>query len=293
LKNLISYSLFGKEDRYWASIPFILIANELIYDGFINRFYVHKEVTENPLFKLFVEVANRTSKLEYEIIEEPYKATEPTTWRMRPLWDKDVEFLFCRDIDATPRSDERQATLLFQKSRFAIHGIRSYWTHQTKLMAGLCGFNVPRVRKVMVHYKSFEDYKNFGRKFVKHHCTEWQWGCDQHLLQIFFFAGRNGYYLTKQTLDTCLGSANVLPWFKCIRLPKEQYGAVSLEHINPEIIRICDSLVPYVGLPLTVESTYLRQALKIDCEMSRILNQVFSENPDLASYYKVEEVESV
>lgn len=288
MKKIISYALFGNESRYWASIPFILIANDLIYSDYISRFYISKDATENKLFKLFEEIILQTKKVEIEVINDKYIGTEPTMWRMKPLWDKSVELFICRDIDAVPRSDERRATLLFEQSPYAIHGIRSYWTHSTRLMAGLCGFKTAKVRRAISSYKNYEMYKMFGKKYVRDYCTEYQWGCDQHILQRFFFMGRHGQFLLRQTLDTLVGSAGIIPWFRAVRLPTEKYANISLDHINTEILQLCDSLVAYVGLPLTVENRHLRQALKIDCEMSNILKKIFADNKEIAEHYQIE-----
>lgn len=286
MKNIIAYSLFGTEERYWASIPFNLIANDLIYNGFISRFYVSKEIPNNRLFPILLE-AQKTGKVEVVVIDDDYIATEPTIWRMRPLWDVDVDLLYCRDMDAAPRSDERRATRLFESSDFVIHGIRSFWTHSTKLMAGLCGFKVPQVKRAIPQFRSFDSYKEYGKRFVRTACTNWEWGCDQHLLRTFFFAGRNGLHFRHHTLDTPLGTAGALSGVQLPTAPKEQYEAVSLSDINQEILDICDKLVPYVGLPITVENSYLRQALKIECEMSKSLDDIFSSNSTLAEHYQV------
>ncbi|MGH9048848.1 MAG: hypothetical protein ACRDY4_03870 [Acidimicrobiia bacterium] len=59
-------------------------------------------------------------------VDRVYAGTEPTLWRMLPLWDDEVDLWLCRDIDSVPTVDELRAVRVFARQESAaVHGIRS------------------------------------------------------------------------------------------------------------------------------------------------------------------------
>jgi len=187
MKKMLSYVLFGSNGRYWKNLPYILVANSAIYPTFTMRFYVHSECSTLLYFNLLKELSKVTDRVEMELIDIPYKNTQLTTWRMKPLWEDNIEFLFCRDIDYLINKLERSAVQFFLNSSKGIHGIRSYHLHTTPLMAGLCGFRREKViKKIKQIAFTFEDYLKWGEENVDYCKKGWIWGCDQALLKFFF-----------------------------------------------------------------------------------------------------------
>lgn len=181
MKKILSYVLWGSSGRYWNNIPYLLIANSYVYPDFITRIYVHKNSTGRSYFKSL----HLFNNVEVVVIDMPYMGTKLTTVRMIPLWEDDVEYLFCRDLDYALHSMEVKCVRHFiNQSECTIHNIRGCGSHRLPLMAGLCGF---KVKEVSVKHlaPTFDDYLKWGYKNVKG-CQKWQWECDQFLLRDFF-----------------------------------------------------------------------------------------------------------
>ena len=194
MKKVLSYCIWGTEPRYWSNIPYIIVANSALYDGFTMRFFVHKGCDSSEWFKLLLDISQSPVNVEIEIVDMDLVGTKFTVWRMKPLWDDDVDYLFCRDIDYTPLRIERQAVEYFtyDQNYCVIHGIRSHPGHTTILMAGMCGFNASIIRKeIKIICPDFNSYVKYGQETVQYCIDGWWWGCDQMLLRDFF--GKNNY----------------------------------------------------------------------------------------------------
>jgi len=66
---------------------------------------------------------------------------EAMLWRLKPLWDSDVEVTLCRDLDSLPTFRDRMCVegwLPIEK--YAIIGINDSVSHTAPLMGGMCGF---------------------------------------------------------------------------------------------------------------------------------------------------------
>lgn len=98
----------------------------------INRF------AEEKIIEL--RVINPTDKLE----------TQPISgigmlWRMLPIWENDVNYVFCRDLDSILTPRQMKFVLAFLKSNYNIHNILDNPSH-AGLMGGMCGFKAEYIR---------------------------------------------------------------------------------------------------------------------------------------------------
>ena len=113
MKNIISYSLyeqknkmfdrsghdsFSKEQfRYWTNIPFIYIVNNLYFNDFKTRYYVHNDLKNHQLYGV-LDKLSELENFELEFIDKEQVETAPSRWRLKCLWDSDI--CFCRDTDS-------------------------------------------------------------------------------------------------------------------------------------------------------------------------------------------------
>ena len=61
-------------------------------------------------------------------------------WRLKPLFEEDVEIVLCRDIDSIPTPRDRRAVEEFLTSGMEAHGIADSISHTSPLLGGMCGF---------------------------------------------------------------------------------------------------------------------------------------------------------
>lgn len=269
--NIISYSLFGDRLLYWRLIPLLIVANETFFPDFKMRFHVLSEIEQHPIYPLLKTLSEKTTMVELKIIEKPYKGLEPTIWRMMPLWDPDVHYLFSRDLDSLPCSEEIRAIRVFIKSGLLVHGIRSHPAHDIRLLAGLCGFKCPElVRKLGI---SFERYMSSNRSH-----KDGRRGCDQELLQIFF----SGFI--DQSLDSPIFKAGQVG-FEAVRLPKEMYDSIDLSNVNPVIQKICDENARYSGAVVGISNEAVKHALDAAGETGSLVKEVLKTNSALEAQY--------
>lgn len=295
MKNILSYVLYGRKDRYWAPVPMTLIVNSLIFSDFKMRFHIPPSILDHPFFSIIKRASKKTEFITYQIIDTPYKRTQPTLWRMMPLWDKKVKYMFCRDMDTIPMKDEVRSMRMFIKradsSKYMIHGIRSYKLHTTFLMAGLSGFHCERLRNEGVLLGSFEEYMNFAKKYNRQ-CPNWAWGCDQEALKNFFFIrNRRAKQLMRSTLDTPLDTApRFLRNFRATLMTQEECKQhISLAEIPHKhiLFSIAKRAEDFVGAPIYNKDAlkYLPQLLQIICPMTDVIKEVFKNNPTIKQYY--------
>lgn len=275
--NVISYVLFGDEEDkvFWDSIPFLLVVNTILLEGFHLRFYVHSDCQKFDGFPQLKEMSERFKHIEVIIVDRPYTGTEPTTWRLMPLWDTGVEYCFCRDVDSAPTIAEIKSMIAFMRSGHIIHSIRSHHLHTTSIMAGLCGFNCPALRNQDFFPPSFDDYVKMGGANTQ--CPDWVWGCDQELLRRFFHKeGRD--YLQRHTIDTPLGDAPIeLGGYNPIQLPQEKYDEVDLAELDQTVLNLCDNMMDYEGQAIHVRKEKTTSVLMIPRFIAENVREVYKD----------------
>jgi len=180
MKNLISYVLWGEEDKRWIDLTYAIVANSAIYPKYVSRFYIHESGKASKFYPFIVSLAEKFPELvEIEIINEPVVGTKLTCYRVKPIWEDDVNILLCRDLDHITNSMERKSVEWFVwDAKSLIHSIRSYRLHTVPYMAGLCSFKCPEVKALIIkNALTFQDYLNWGsRKLTV--CKNWDWNYD-------------------------------------------------------------------------------------------------------------------
>jgi hypothetical protein len=140
--NVIAYSLFGKPSGLYAnSVITVLYASRVLYPNWKIRLY-HDE-------NLGSDVKNICSELNVDLyfVKNDPKLCEGMLWRIKPLFDKDVKYLICRDVDSLPCPQDRFAVEEFVQNAGTFHNICASTSHSVPVMGGLCGFDAEEFRK--------------------------------------------------------------------------------------------------------------------------------------------------
>jgi hypothetical protein len=256
--NLISLVLFGAQDRYWNCLPGALIFHAGLYPDFRLRLHISRDVVSHRLFPFLREFARRLGRIDLVLVDRDYVGTEPTTWRMMPLWDPTVALMLSRDLDGAPRREELKAVRVFRRDDSTlIHGIRSYRLHNILLLAGLCGFKSPELGFFRKDIGSFSHYRAIYQRLG----LNGQYGCDQWMLKAAFTRHAD------RILDSRFGDAPPLDEPVATQSP-DVYDAVDLDAQALEDTRPA-----------------LQAMLELDTPVVRIFRQVLGEFPEAASHY--------
>lgn len=276
MRNVISYVLFGTEGRYWVNIPYVLVSNSVIYPEFCMKFYVHRESTRVPSFKLLEKTRDLfPNVVEIDMIDKSYQGTELTNWRLKPLWDEEIEVLLCRDLDHITNEPERRAVEYFLRHNTTkcIHGIRSYSLHTVPFLAGLCGFRCSTVRKVIKRITpTFQDYLTWGKTNIKKCKQGWEWGCDQALLRDFF--GNLDMY--KEAMDCPQFTAPLkITGFDPLVVMPHRYKNILVENCNMEVLKLSDSFAPgFTGQPVDATTEQTKKLITVaNNDMARAVSE--------------------
>lgn len=277
--NVISYVIFGDERVHWTAIPYILIANSLLYKDFNIILHHDTNALNHEVYPLLHQISEQYEKFKLIHMGEAI-GFMPTIWRMAPLWDRNNNFVLCRDLDAAPMTEEVRATYYFLESGFDIHSISSYKLHTTTLMAGLCGFNSKKLRDESWFPRVFEDYRNFRGH-------DWVWGCDQALLSSFFYAPDKVEITRKKTLYTPIQTAPLsFAHLMAISRSPEEYTNIVVPSEANEILSLSSKIHAFAASPFTrIGSNHVAAALEIKCEMANITKHILNNNKLISKYF--------
>ena len=283
MKTILSYVLFEqtgrkfdrsghdpfdkKPNRYWLNIPFILAINKYVLKNSITRIYMPKNIESHPLFPLIKEFSENLDNFEIELIDKQYSLTEPSIWRTKALWEDNVNFVFFKDIDSIITRKEVQSMLFFMNSGFLMHNIRSIRQHNgegTSLMAGLSGYNIPKLKEELPMPPSFENYLKFYENTIGNPA----WGCDQETLINFFIRTRT-IRTTKKIMDTYIqgkGSrlGRVLPnrHHPVTSYNESMFSKINIPGVDNNIISLLDTISNWAGQPVNVSGPKTYHILK-------------------------------
>lgn len=135
-KKVISFSLWGNEDKYCIGAIRNVQLQELIYPGWICRFYI--DVITVPH-----ELINRLDKMGCEIIlrkNEYYGLyASGKFWRHSVMVDSSVDRFIVRDADSRLSLREKKYVDQWIKSGKTLHIMRDHPHHGHRIMGGMWG----------------------------------------------------------------------------------------------------------------------------------------------------------
>jgi hypothetical protein len=151
--KLVTVSLFGAAHAEYAKyLPAFMRGHLNVFplrEGWRLRFYVDSEVAKNAAGKLIRRYAQEglcESVIMYGLTTATPPLCKAMLWRVDPVFDAKVDYVFCRDLDAPPMPRDRACCESFMASRAAVHTIHDNEQH-VGVMGGLCGFWAPEFRK--------------------------------------------------------------------------------------------------------------------------------------------------
>ena len=277
MKNIISYVLWGDDEKRWIDLTYAIVANSAIYPNFVSRFYIHESGKASRFYPFVVSLAEKFPKLvEIEIINEPVVGTKLTCYRVKPVWEDDVDILLCRDLDHITNIPERKSVEWFiQHVDSLIYSIRAYSLHTVPYMAGLCAFRCLNVKPRIVRMApTFQDYLEWGSKNVKY-CKDWRWGCDQAILRDFF--GACGLY--KDSMDCPQFTAPLtLHDYPALLVKENVYKDVVLSQCNVAALVYSDSIAPsFTGQPYDAQITQILKLTEIvNSDISNLIKDFYA-----------------
>lgn len=253
-----------------------------MYPDFLTRFYVHIDFIKHPYANFLYQASRLSEQVELEVIDIPYQGTQLTTYRVKPLWEHEVDFVFCRDVDYALHSIERKSVDCFlNQTDCIVHDIRGYQTHNI-IPAGLCGFNVKEFFKIAKEIApTFKDYIEWGISNVPR-CVGWKWESEQLLIKHFLLQ----FNIEERILDCPQGSASLklrdMPDVKLCQV--SEYRHMKLEHCDKNIQQFIDSLYftptewnkfpPFIGRAWTCKFNHLMKLIALaNNKMSRLVEK--------------------
>lgn len=288
-QKIISYSLFEtkniqqrlhrdwdihrtEQDRYWYNIPAMYIANSIIYPDFTIKFYISENITTHPLYKILTRL-NKQDNFKLILIKNNYNNTEPTMWRMIPMWE-DTDILLCRDVDSLPTIREVLATKSFIESDYSIHTMRTHKNHNaqaTRMLAGLCGFKSNTINKNnIIKVKSFSEYYKFSTG---------GWGCDQNTLIDIFYNKIDDK--KKHFMDSPL-SSSVHPVNENVECGGTDFDSYDYKC---QILDYIDSSTIWSGEPIEFRKDKLVELLKHDYPECKLVSDILNNDSVLKEFY--------
>jgi len=148
--RVISYSLFGYgKDKaencfefncYLRGLMVNIRLQRLLFPDWRIRVHLDKQTYEG--FKRFWELLSEdvhTNAIDIVICEDA-PLTKAMLWRLKPMFDENVEVFICRDIEAPLMYKDVQAVTQWIDSTKVAHAITSSNSHNIPMMGGMIGF---------------------------------------------------------------------------------------------------------------------------------------------------------
>ena len=146
MTKVISFSLYGNKDLYCLGmIENIDIINRSYSDWKIYIYYHNI-----PQFILSI-LSNKDNTYLFECKSNGYN-WEGMFWRFYPLEDNDIDIMISRDADSRIFDREMELINLWIRSGKTFHVIRDHPAHDSIIMGGLFGINIPKLDQIQRYH---------------------------------------------------------------------------------------------------------------------------------------------
>lgn len=136
-------------------IPTTIRAHFAVWPDWELRIYHDRRVMEYPCWPWLERLAE-AKMLTLVDKGETRDLCYGMLWRMEPLFDPDVEYFICRDIDSLPMHRDRAMVEEFIASGATAHCILDSESHSGPYMGGMVGWNAPKLRAAL-NVKSLDE----------------------------------------------------------------------------------------------------------------------------------------
>lgn len=142
LKKYIVFQIWGNEPLFLIGLIENIKLSKIIYPDWKVRVY-YNNIPDHFLIRL--------KKFNIELLSEKVNdKIKYQIWRILPLFDKRVDIFICRDADSRLNYREKAAVDDWLESEKPLHIMRDHPTgHKTLILAGMCGFNNPIIKKTL------------------------------------------------------------------------------------------------------------------------------------------------
>lgn len=142
MKKIISFSLWGDNQKYTiGAIKNAKLTNE-IYPGWISRFYCGTSVPDEIINQL-----RNINNCEVVIMNEVGNWSG-MFWRFLPASESDVEVMLSRDCDSRLNLREKAAVDQWMNGFNSFHIMRDHPYHTAVILGGMWGVKYPRLKKM-------------------------------------------------------------------------------------------------------------------------------------------------
>lgn len=184
--KIISYSLFGygKErqancfdfNSYLRGLMVNMRLKRLLFPEWVIRLHLD-ESTYNGFIEFF-NLLQIESGLQIIICNDA-PLTKAMLWRMKPLFNTEVERVICRDLDSPLTYRDAQAVKQWEDSGKAAHAITDSVSHNLPMLGGMVGF----IKDNFVQRVGFNGWDNFVNQMGGYEVK----GADQDLLNRYVY----------------------------------------------------------------------------------------------------------
>ena len=289
-KRLITYSLFQSKhtrnyrvwddhvhelNRYWYNIPAIIVYNSVLYPDAQTKFFVDTHTINHELFSIL-----DSDFVTIEHIEDDFYNTEPSIWRMKPLWDDEVDCFFPRDVDSVPTKMEYAYTRYFiESTNYGFMTLRSHENHHHEegcdILAGLCGFRKSNLDQYPETYTEYFSKRNNG-----------SWSMDQGLL-LDTFLKHNSEKLKTIFLDAPIEKQSRKSFYPCA-VAKQDSIQMIIDDLTEEQKYLLDlnyHICSWSGEPVDYRKKYLLEMFKLENDVSMRVKEKIEQNDNLKRFY--------
>lgn len=161
-ENVVSFSLFGKSRRYLDGALLNIERYKLFFPEFVCRFYISRDL---PLS--FVEELQKEN-CELCIMDAEGIDLTYTFWRFLAADDINKKIFLIRDIDSAASEQERTLYEEWLASGYQFNIIRSHYSHNTRIMAGMWGGKTKKdfIKPTLKHIWRFKNQYERDQKFL-------------------------------------------------------------------------------------------------------------------------------
>ena len=143
-KNIISFSVYGRNPRYWKLIKSNIAYAKDLYPDFICRFYIEKRYLVDN--EHYLEANN--PHIEIILMPDNFGA-HGVFWRFLGCIDDSINIFLCRDIDSLLNIRESLAVREWLDSDKDFHIMRDHRRYHNKpIMAGMWGCRNKIMQKI-------------------------------------------------------------------------------------------------------------------------------------------------
>lgn len=183
MKKVISLALFGDRavgrwyKTYTQFLGAVLRAHHVILpvsEGWSMRIHHDSDALGRPYGRTLKVLEKRGLVTLRDMGKAEDGVARAMLWRLEPVYDPEVDAVFCRDVDALPMPRDRGACEAFLASKATIHAIHDRRVHD-RVLGGLCGFKAEAFRKAITFKSVDEICRAWG-------LSRWKHGADQDVI---------------------------------------------------------------------------------------------------------------